>query len=395
MPIPQHTIHIYQRPAQGSSFLKRYPVYNYQHSIVNQGWFDTASCDIAVRSQNEGSDILNNYLGAFVAVYVDNPLVPIWEGLINRIILNSGGASYTISLDEMANRVSVMFTGVANAGTQSVIANNTVSQGIYGIKQDQIEFGADPTTPATPQRITLRNVILAQRAFPQTAVTQGQGQSNTVHFELIGIFHTLEWEKLFTAGATTTTAYTTAIQNEIGAIANGTTFFNNADTTQITTNGSGGSSPDQQRGMSVWDRILKIAEAGDSANYWVCGVLPTDANLGTRRFYYRIQNGTTEYTALQKDGLKPRNLYGKPIPPWLVVPDKVIRVQDTLVGFGSNLITDPRATYIQSIQYDANSQSVQWFGTDDTTARGAFLMKRAFKPVRNMVNAAPLRVIVT
>lgn len=388
--IPNHYINVYQRPKQGSSFIKRYPVYNYQHSISNQGWFDTASCDLAVHSDTEGNDILNQYLGAFVRIFVDNPVLPIWEGLINRITFNAGGASYTISLDEMANRVSVVYNAAANVATEVTPVNNTNSQAIYGIKQEQIEFGADPS--AGTQRTVLANTILAQRAFPQTSVSQAQGQTNLVHLELIGIFHTLEWEKLFTVTTAASTAFNTRITVLLGVLAN-TVFFDTADFTQIVTNAA--TTPNQQR-ANFWDIFQRIAESGGGGTYYVAGILPTDPNIGTRRFYYRQYNSAVEYTALQADALKPRNLYGKPIAPWLVVPDRVIRVTDTLVGFGSSIVTDPRETYIQSIEYDANSQSVKWFGADDTTARAAFQLKRAYKALsKNMPNTAPLRTLVT
>lgn len=392
MTIPIHYIHVNQRPAQGSSFLKRYPVYNYQHTINAMGWFDTASCDIAVYSESEANDILLSYLGAFVRIFVDNPVVPIWEGFINRIIFNSGNSSYTRSLDEMANRVSCVFTGAANAAAQTAISDNTNSQAIYGIKQDQIEFGTDPSAAPATQRSNLRNTILAQRAFPQTSWGQGQGQTNTIHFELLGIYHTLEWEKLFTVLTTGNNTATAKINALLGALANGTTFFDSGDTTQVATNAI--TIPDQQRSMSTWELFQKIAESGDGTNYWIIGVLPTDPNLKTRRLYYRQFNSTVEYTARQVDGLRTRNIYGKLISPWLVVPDRSIQVVDTLVGFGSSITTDPRVTYIQNIQYDANSQQVQCFGTEDTTARAAFLLKRKFKPIARDFGA-PLRTIVT
>lgn len=392
MGIPPHMLHVYRRPAQGDSFLQRYPVYNYQHSIINQGWFDTASCDLAIRSESEGQKILLDYLGAFVQVYVDNPVVPIWEGLINRITFNAGGASYTISLDEMANRVSVIFTATANVATQTTVVNNTNSQAIYGIKQEQIEFGGDPSLGNA--RTSLRDTILTQRAFPQTAVSQAMGETNLVHLELIGIFHTLEWEKVFGAAVTTSTGAGTTLINILGALANGATFFDNTNISLITA--SGITVPDQQRAVSQWERIQKIAEAGDATNYWVAGITPTDPNLGTRALYYRLFNSAVEYTARQADNLKPRSVYGKPIAPWLIVPDRSIRVTDTLVGFGSNIGSDPRVTYIQNIQYDANSQSVQWFGADDTTARAMFGLKRRWKALsQNTPASAPLRTMVT
>jgi len=390
MAIPQHYLHVYQRPKQGSAFIRRHPVYNYQHTIANQGWFDTASCDIAVRSQGEGLGILEQYLGCYVSFYVDNPAQPIWEGLINRITFNAGGASYTISLDEMANRVSVVYTGAANAAAETAQVNNTASQAIYGIKHDQIEFGTDPT--AGTQRTSLRDTILAQRAFPQASSSQAAGQSNIVHIEFIGIYHTLEWSKQFTgiSGATQTISSNIALY--IGADFNYGTFFNSADVTQIGTNAI--TVPIQQRGRSYWDLILANTETGDGTNYWVCGIAPTNPNSNKRVFYYRLANFVVEYTALQSDNLKPRNLYGRPIPPWLVVPDRAIRVTDQLVGRGDVLLTDPRVTYIQSIQYDANSQSVQWFGADNTTARAAFLLNRGLKPLAQDFGA-PLRTLAT
>lgn len=390
MSSPRHYIHVYQRPKQGSSFLQRYPIYNYQHSIVNQGWFDTASGDIAVRSEAEGQRILEQYLGAFVAIYVDNPAEPIWEGLINRITFNSGSVSYTASLDELANRVSVVYTGTTNTAAETAVANNTASQAIYGIKQEQIEFGVD--TSAGTQRTTLRDTILAQRAYPQTSITQSQGNSNIVHLELMGIFHTLEWQKIFTAAVTTTSTMSAAAAAYIATVANTTTFFDNSDTSKISTNTV--TAPDQQRAVSYWDRLLALAESGDGSNYWVAGILPTNRGTGKRVFYYRVANTAVVYTASKQDDLKPRNLYGRLIPPYLVIPDRSIRVTDALVGLNGTIITDPTLIYIQSVQYDANSQKVQWFGADNTTARAAFLLNRGYKPVGEDFGA-PTRTVAT
>lgn len=392
MPIPQHYLHVYQRPAQGSRFIERYTAFSYQHTIVNQGWFDTASCDIAVRSESEGQKILNQYLGCFVAVYVDNPAEPIWEGLINRITFNSGGASYTISLDEMANRLSVVYTGAANAAAETTIINNTTSQAIYGIKQDQIEFGADPSAPAATQRTNLQATMLAQRAYPQTAITQQQGAQNIVHLELIGIYHTMEWAKQFTGTSTGTITSTASITAYVNNNPNLTTFFDSTDVTQIGTNAM--TVPIQQRGNTYWDVILKETEAGDGTNYWVCGITPTNKATGKRVFYYRQANTSVVYTASKGDDLRPRNLFGRPVKPWLVIPDRAIRVIDALVGLNGTVQLDPSLTYIQSIQYDANSQKVQWFGADNTTARAAFLLNRGFKPLGEDFGA-PERTIVT
>lgn len=385
-----HKIHIFQRPAQGTSFIKRYSTYNYQHTISAQGWFDTASCDIAVTGVVEAQQILEQYLGCFVQIFVDNPKVPIWEGIVNRMTFNNGGASYTIGLDEMANRVNVIYTGGSNVAAATTSVDNTASQAIYGIKHDQIEFGADPS--AGTGRTVLANTILAQRAFPQSSYGQNQGNANLVHLELLGVFHTLEWTKFFTALTTATSAASTRIGVLIGVDFNANTFYDNTNLNNISVNAT--TVNQQARGQSIWEAVQKIAEIGDSADYWIAGITPTDPNIKTRALYYRKANSTIVYTARQSENLRPRSLYGGYVAPWNVVPDAGIRVTDVLVGYGGTIQTSPREAYIQSIQYDANSQNVQWFGTDDTTARGAFMLKRSFKPISRSFGA-PLRTLAT
>lgn len=384
MAVPIHTLNILQRPKEGSHFQRRVVALNYQHSIAAQGWYDTASCDIAVRSQTEGQDYLNNYLGCFVQAFADNPVEPMWEGLINRITFNSGGASYSIGLDEMANRINVRYSNdsatVNGVGVNTPVttANSTTSQAIYGIKEDVLEFGYNRNGNAGHAN-ALRDTVLAQRAFPQTSITQGQGQTNLVHLELIGIFHTLEWEKMALSTATTTVFDLRITGDILGAIGNGTTFFDNTDFGAISANAIN-TTGTQKNGITYWEYLLKIAEGGDGVHYWVAGILPTDFNTGKRIAYYRAMNAAVEYTARQADGLRVRDVYGRIVPPWLVKPDRTIRVTDVLIGFNSAVTTDPRETYIFSVQYDANRQMATWMGADDTTARGAYMLKRGFKP---------------
>lgn len=391
MPVPIHTLNIYTRPKEGSVFQRRVIALNYNHSIAAQGGYDTASCDIAVRSQGEGQDYLNNYLGCFVQAFADNPVEPIWEGLINRITFNVGTVSYSIGMDELANRVGVTFTGAANALAQGVLADNTASQNMYGVKMDQIEFG--PDTSAATQRGRLRDTILAQRSFPQTSITQGGGQTNLVHLECIGIFHTLEWEYTFTAAPVATNAVSDVRMTGtlLPALSNGATFFDNTDFSQISANPM--TVPIQAR-MSYWDKFLQIAESGDAANYWIVGITPTNWQTKKRVMYYKQANAATEYTARQADGLRVRNLYGRLVEPWTVKPDRAILVTDVLVGFNSAVTTDPRLTYIFNIQYDANRQEIQWFGSDNTTANAAWMLKRGFRPNKRYFGGT-IRTIAT
>ncbi len=378
-----HTLNLYQKPAIGTSFIRSFPVYNYRHTIAAVGGFDTASCDIAVRSRDEGQQFLDQYIGNRVAIFVDNPVEPIWEGFINRMTFNAGVVQYTASLDEMANRVTTTYTNVAVSATAATItanADNTDSQGVYGVKWENIDFGyLRGGTGATD----VRDTVLAQRAWPKTSITRGEG-NGLLHLELLGFYHTLEWE-IFSDTGTGSQTITSEISDLLATMANVGTFFDNTDTTDIATNTTGINSEHIKRETS-WSCLTRWQEIGDGALYWVVGITPTLFSTGTRRLYYRAANSTVNYTARQADGLRIRNLYGQLVPPWTVRPDYGIRVSDMLIGW-NGLGDNPAETYIQTINYDANRQTVDYQGDDDTRAEGAFQLKRYGRPIGKRFSA--------
>lgn len=364
-----HELHLYQKPALGNAFIKRFFIYNYKHSINAIGGFDTASCDIAVRSRDEGQQFLDQYLGNRVAFYVNNPVEPIWEGYINRMSFNAGGVQYSIGLDEMANHIIAHYVNSLLATTSPQITtavDDTNSQAVYGIKGTDIDAGFQLQTTYAPN---LASTVLAQRAWPKTSIAQEQG-SGLLHIEFLGFFHTLEWE-LF--NDTSTVAI--SAQNEITTILlptvdNGTTFFDNTVTSGVDSPGYN-INRNKVRGQSMWDIIRELVEAGNATDYFVAGITPTNFQTGTRTFYFRAMNSTIEYTARQSDGLRIRNLYGQLVDPWRVLPDRGVRVSDMLIGW-NGLGDNPTESYIMTIDYDANRQLVTWRGDDDLTAEGVF-----------------------
>lgn len=385
MAIPAHNLHLYQKPALGAGFLKRLQTFNYRHEINANGWYDTASCDVAIRSKDEAQQFLDQYIGNRVAIYVDNPMEPCWEGFINRMTFSAGEVQYTISLDEMANRVAVQYLDASTSATNPITsanADNTASQAIYGQKHETIDLGYQRTV-GTALAAT-RDTIIAQRAWPKASITRGGG-NGLVNIEMLGFYHTLEWENYFennTAAATLFNFITTLL---LPAVENSTTFFDNTDLTDISANALT-INRQKIRGDSIWALMQEVQEVGNATNYFVIGVTPTLYNTGTRRLYYRAQNTAIEYTARQSDGLRVRDAYGKIVPPWTVRPDRGIRISDMLIGW-NGLGDNPAETWIKSISYDANRQTVDWQGDDDTTAEGVFQLRRYGKPVNRRFGA--------
>ncbi len=370
----QHTLNIYRKPKQGSGFIRRFTAYNYRHKISATGWFDTASCDVAV-APDEAEQFLDQHTGNRVAVYVDNPAEPIWEGFINRMTFAGGGYSYTVSLDEMVNRASVVYTVNATSNPSSTaVANNTDSQAVYGIKAGKVELGFQYS--AGTGVAGLRDTILNQRAWPQKSIAQGSG-AGLVTLEMLGFWHTLGWDIAEGAvfGSIGNSAINTLITSDtLPVVQNGTTFFDNADFTDIAANALT-LTRNRLRGQTIKDIFTELAEAGDATNAYSIGITPTGFASGTRRLYYRAANTAVEYTARRADGLRVRNLYGQIVPPWNVRPDRGVRISDMLPGW-NGLGDDPRESYIATIDYDANQQRVTWTGADNITAEGVFQLNQ-------------------
>lgn len=381
--MPAHYVHIYQRPAQGNNFVARYPAYQYKHKISANGGFDTMSCSLQLRSRADAEMFLESHVGARVAVYVDNPQEAIWEGLINRITLNVGEGAYTISMDEMVNKCDTQYN--SSGSTTPLLygsSSNTASQAIYGIKEGKFELGTNFGN--NDLRFDVRDALLVERAWPKTSWTQSGGQNNTIEIECLGFFHTLEWEIYNNAGTTVRT-YQTFINTDIlAAVNNGTTFFDNTDTTLIEAN-AGARRQTEYGSRSIWDVILLQCDGGDGSDKWIAGITPTRSD-GTRALYYKPFNTDVEYTARLSDQLFIRDIYNRRVRPWTARPDRGIRVNDVLIGW-SLPGDDPRETYIATLEYDAERQKVVWFGADDTTTEGAFQLTRVNKTTNSRFGA--------
>lgn len=389
MAIPTHYLSIYQKPALGDGFVQRMPVYNYRHSIAAVGGFDIASCDIAIRSRDEGQRFLDQFIGNRVAFHVDNPVAPIWEGFINRMSFNAGNVQYSASIDEMANRGTVTYTDPAASATAAQITvgtNDTDSQLLFGIKQENLDVGYMRSGTGSA---ALRATIVAQKAWPKTSITRGQG-AGLLHIELLGFYHTLEWET-FSDTSTLTVTLDAMVNRVRVAVVNGTTFFDNADTTDIQANVTTIVVESVKR-EAAWDVLKRVQEIGNGGAYYTVGITPTLFQTGTRRLYYKLANSAIEYTARQSDGLRIRNKFGQLIPPWTVQPDRGIRVSDMLIGW-NGIGDNPAETYITIVNYDANQQSVDYIGDDDTRAEGAFQLRNYGRPIGKRFSATIRRAV--
>lgn len=372
----QHTLNLYQKPKRGNKFLGRYRIHQYVHTISAVGGYDTASCTILLRSRSEAFDFLEDHIGNRVAIFADDPTRPIWEGFINRMTFNLGKLAYTISLDEMFNALLVTYTDeYTTPGTPAIahtaVAPQLTSQNIYGFKQGAIDLGIQRVASGKPN--ALRDTVINIRGWPQASIRQ-EGDGVAVSLELLGFYHTLKWQLYTNNSGSVTNSYAFITSFILPIVNNGSTYFSITDFAEITNNTTSVPRGDPG-GKTLWDALRGIQESGDTTGEpYVIGVTPTDPNTGGRRLYYRPANFDIAYKVRNSDGMIFRNRYGKPIPPWLVQPDRVVRVTDALVEYGLPG-DDPRDTYLNVVEYDSERQVVTGQGFDDTTMEGVLNLR--------------------
>jgi hypothetical protein len=375
----KHTVSVFQRPNEGENFLGGYEAFNYRHKISAVGGFDTASFDVAVYPLD--ADFWFDRLGCAVKIYIDNPAQPAWEGFINRVNVAIGALTYTSSLDELANRVSVTYSApdVAANPRNTTAVNNTDSQAIFGVKEGALDGYLIEGTTVT-KFTSLQAMVLNNQAYPQkSTIFNPQGQeTGLLNVECLGWYHTLNWVKwLSTAGAAAVNA--NVVLTNILATYPNTSFFSVSDTSLVSANPAFAQRVDSRVNQTYWEMFQSVQEAGDGSSRWVMGITPLSEQLGYRRFYYRLEDVNTRQYILRASDGRVRSRYGQLVEPWRVQPDATARVADYAVAWNKPVGDNPTEFYVDTVDYDANAQSVQFGSTDNITAEGALNLRRYFK----------------
>jgi hypothetical protein len=385
-----HYLSLFRRPQEaltaGDQMIGRYRAYNYSHRISSFGWFDTASCDIQVRGAGLQSNVLERLLGTRAAIYVLDPIQPVWEGFVNRVSFVKNGVEWSISLDAMANRVSVIYsnTSVSPAVTTLAAAvNDTTSQGVYGIKGTLVDL---PKNYGTTGVATYQNTILTLNSWPQASLNAVSSPDSLIKLELLGFWYTLGWS-FYSNSGTTTPALDSMVRNLLVSDANNTLFYDNADSTDIVANANTTPIPNYNR-QDLLTGMRRIVETGDGSAQWIAGMGERNFNTGTRRVYYRQASTTTRYRARLSDGLRLRDIYGKPVHGWDVRPDCGLQISDLVPGW-SGQGDNPAEMYVDSVDYDGNAGQVTLAGADDKRVEGIYQLKRYGKRSEWRFNTVP------
>lgn len=390
---------VYEKPqiafTSGDRFIKRHLTYNYKHTIASFGWFDTASCEL-VADRSEAQQIFQEYPGCRVAFFADNPMMPIWEGFIERVEIDTGNVKLGRGLTEMSNSINVKYFDTASSPNTKLTAkvDNTVSQAIYGVKMGAYDAGVFYTGGGGSETTHLKNKLLALHAHPFTSMQASSSQNVTIKLFFNGFYHTLDWETFETSDTATDVASNVIFgfawywaAHPTLALYNRDVFYSSTDY-QATheANTAFSISFEKKGGTSHLQKIREITESGglDGSTYvdYVFGITPTIPSLGYRRAYYRKANTEVKYIvkAYGDPGLFSVN--GLKVRPWIVTPDCVVQASDLLPSW-NGVGTDPRLGYITQVTWDSNQDYVAWQTKDNrmTSMTGAFQLDRANKQI--------------
>lgn len=165
--------------------------------VESLSWTDQGGAEEAIIKIPHGGDFfldLANKLRFEVAI-VNRFDEVVWSGYLNTVHMSGEFYHMAIGLDSMANRVAVSYTESTLAGQQSgqifitPWADDLLSQGIYGIKEEVIQRENSESLSAEK----IRDVYLMMAKEPQMQSDMLRSSSTRVWLECKGFMETLNW----------------------------------------------------------------------------------------------------------------------------------------------------------------------------------------------------------
>lgn len=387
----QHWLNLWQRPAQGRAYIGGFKVGNYRHKLASNGWFEAASCKLRL----DNADMqwaFDTWLGAQAEFYVDNAFQPMWEGYVNRITYNMGTYSYTVSLDQMANRVGAVYSAPDVSGTiiqTTPQIDEPDSQSLYGIKEANLEGLLIEGSTVTVYTALVNQQVLSI-SFPQPSISYSLNPSEigTVTLEFKGWYDTLNWWK-YQNTATTVANPQTLISTILGTNPNPGVFVAQA-ATNIQNHAGFTKSVEVRTGITAWQAIQSLQEAGDGSSPWVAGVGPRVFGFNRRPMLYYQQANTERKYLIGSQVTRIRDIYGAVVPPWAVTPDGGVIITD-IAQFARyrGVVQNPYEFYVDAVEYDGDSQQVRFVSTDNTGLEGIYEYNRYYKRIGRKFGAGP------
>lgn len=189
--------------------------------VESFAWMETGGPDKAfVEARGDLLDLwqLADMLRLPVELY-DEFGVAVWWGYVHAVTLHAGRYDFGLSLDNMANRVSIAYTrlaaGSSGAGKRATTAwaSDSQSAGEFGTKE-RTETLNEAATDAVAE--AARDRMLATWKYPQPTMQPASASEIFAELDLRGWWWTLDWQH-YSNAATASVQTTTQIGTMVGA----------------------------------------------------------------------------------------------------------------------------------------------------------------------------------
>lgn len=351
-----------------------------------------------------------DFVGNIVQFFADaTPINPIFEGIITRITLRTGGITATRSTDEMTNSVDVVFYNTNSGATPKTNQTSTVvsqdSIDVYGTKHGTFDAGIHYNSGNLSHKTVLRNTLRTLKAYPQISVSSNDRIEGTiVEMEVKGLReYAWNWQNYASTDTTLKTAGATfealTVRSDLALFPSNAGFIyatgaaGSAAVEGVTANSAFDISQESRSGQTYWQFLQSLLEAGDASVQWVCGITRSNIFNATRYVYYKAASSTLKYTVrAYEDAGRVRNLAGVIVPGYLVEPDAGVYVTDLFANW-QNPGNDPALSYIDEVQFDGETGRIQWASFDNLMMDGIFNSNRWFKRSGTLFGAQARQVL--
>lgn len=352
---PSHvSINVYSSLLNGKEFRQRVDLpESYQHTIQAFGGFWSASFTFRT-GRDRAEDWLDRGPGRHVET-VGDALEVAWEGFVNEVVVNYGPLSVTRGpLVDVCNRAQLIYNGIDTSVSPPVVGtrmytgeyNDEDSQGLWGVLPQYVTAGN--MTPTGADYVV--QTYLDAHAQPKTSKSFQSDSPGEVSMSVncLGYFHWLNWgyQNLSTGMDDADDKLLLVLADSPNAA------WLNFDVVGV------GSNTMQVRlfedGFSLASDIIKeiVASGDELGNRWLFGVYE---GLSAR---YEQAPAAVEYLQSTSDPkLRTVKAPGTELRPWSVRPGKWLLFTDFLVAQSTPtaLHDDPRAMFLESVQYSAPS----------------------------------------
>ena len=327
-------------------------VEQYQHTIQAVGGYWSAQFTIK-GDRKLADDWLQDGLGRHIEVY-DGSLTRIWEGFVDKLVVNYGPLSVTQGpLLDIANRVSMTYSTIELDEDDNPVVGTRVTTDEYNDTDSQDAWGIIPKLLSSGglQDGWAEGIVqtyLAENAQPEVSKSFRTGSmldtSVTAHCK--GYVHWLNWPyNNLVGGAVDADEKVIAVLGDSPNVA-----WLAISTEHIDENTLDVSGWENQNNLA-WNVIKDTVAQGDTGNdRWIFGIY---ADLEA---YYQAAPTTIEYQQrLSQPKPVIENVGGDEVYPWNVLPGKWLMFPDFLIGQAAelDLADDPRCMFIETVKFTA------------------------------------------